>query len=87
MHATRYVDIFMVGANVTSWRPSSSGTSRTTLQLEYAPIPAGATSLMEKVALNAGSSKQGKARLASLVSKCVVAMGCSVPSSSVYVDR
>ena len=37
----------------------------------------------EKTAFMSGSSKQGKARLASVDSKCVVASQCSAPSGSV----
>ena len=60
--------------SATSRRPSSSGVSAVTRELEYAASPAGATSVTVNVALNDGSSKQGNARRASVASNCVVAI-------------
>ena len=45
------------------------------------------TSVMPKTALKSGSSQHGNARRQSVACICVVAMTCSVPSSSRYVLR
>jgi len=45
------------------------------------------STVTEKVALNAGSSKQGKAARAKVASNCVAVMFTVAPLSSLYVDR
>ena len=81
--ATRYVDITMVGANRTRTRPSPSGSRSVSAVLDTASRPSATTSVVAKVALNAGSSKQGKARRASVDSNWVAAMVRGIPESSV----
>src|SRR5262245_18676712 len=72
--ATRYDDIFGVGANtMVCWVGAGPGVSDTTLPFEIAMSPRSMVTVNENVALNAGSSKQGKARRASVDSNCVTA--------------
>ena len=72
--ATRYVDIFGVVENrTTCLAPPDAGVSEMTRPFEIALSRASIVSEMSKVALNAGSSKPGKARRASVASSCVTA--------------
>src|SRR4051812_3030641 len=72
--ATRYVDIFGDLENVSVCLPAPGpGLSSTMRPLEMAVSAASIVAVMENVAFNAGSSKQGNARRASVGSNCVVA--------------
>ena len=55
--------------------------------LETVNKPLGTSSVIENTDLNSGSSKQGNARLASVLSNCVVPILWSTPLSSLYLDR
>src|SRR5260370_1439162 len=69
--ATRYVDIFAVSENFNVCFPvAGPGVSDTMRPLEMAVSPLSTTSVMSNVALKAGSSKDGKARRASVFSNC-----------------
>jgi hypothetical protein len=73
-NATRYVDIFGVRANCTVCSPTAGpAVSETTLVFEITISSFGATMVVSKVALYAGSSKDGNARRASVGSNCVTA--------------
>ena len=85
--ATRYVDIFMVGAKLTVRWPLPRSVFEVTGELEYAARWLGTVRLTWNVALKDGSSQQGKARRASECSNCVVAIMCETPSTSVNVER
>ncbi|KAJ1440285.1 hypothetical protein B484DRAFT_443501, partial [Ochromonadaceae sp. CCMP2298] len=54
--------------------------------LDRAVRCAGSRTLTVKVALTPGSSQQGKARLASSASNCVLAMTFFLPLASTYSD-
>src|SRR5437773_9102046 len=70
--ATRYDDIFGVVENVTvCCEGDGPGVSDTTLPFEMAMSPRSIVSVIAKVALKAGSSKDGKARRASVDSNWV----------------
>src|SRR5262249_16432535 len=72
--ATRYDDIRGVGENtIVCWVIAGPGVSDTTLPFEIAMSPRSTVIVSEKVALNAGSSKQGNALRASVDSNCVTA--------------
>src|SRR5205807_8136940 len=72
--ATRYVDIFGVVENFNVWLEGDGpGVSEMTLPFEIAMSPRLTMSVTAKVALNAGSSKHGNARRASVDSNCVTA--------------
>ena len=73
----------MVGAKLTLTRPSVSGSRPVSAVLDTARRPSSTTSVVAKVAFSAGSSKQGKARRASVDSNWVVAMVWVSPASSV----
>ena len=77
----------MVVANRTRRLPSGSVVSSTTEPLEKAARASSTTRVTSKVAFSSGSSKQGKARRASVDSIWVVAMVCSVPDPSTKVER
>ena len=79
-NATRYVDILIVSPNSTRTRPSPSDVRSTSGPFESATRPSATTSVIEKTALNSGSSKQGKARRACGASNWVAASMRSVPS-------
>ena len=65
--ATRYDDIFAEVENfIVCCVIAGPGTSEITLPLEIAVSPRSIVSVMAKVALKDGSSKQGKARRASV---------------------
>src|SRR5947209_8785972 len=72
--ATRYADIFAVVANFIGcgWA-AGPGVSERTLPFEIATSPRSTVKVSANVALNAGSSKQRNARLASVDSNCVTA--------------
>src|SRR4026207_805159 len=72
--ATRYDDIFGVVANlIVCCVGSGPGMSDSALPFEIAVSPRSMVSVTAKVALNAGSSNEGKARRASVASHCVTA--------------
>src|SRR5262245_4238618 len=72
--ATRYDDILGVVENRTvCWCGRGPATSDTTLPFEMAMSPRGTVRVTANVALNAGSSNDGKARRASVDSNCVTA--------------
>ena len=72
--ATRYVDIFGDVANVSVCRSGAGpGVSDSRPPFEMAVSPRSMVSRTAKVALNAGSSKHGNARRASVDSNCVTA--------------
>ena len=73
----------MVVAKLTRTLPSSSVSRPVSAVLDTASRPSSTISVVAKVALSAGSSKQGKARRASVDSNWVVAMVWDAPSSSV----
>ena len=83
MKASRYVDIFGVGAKRISFVPSLAGVSASGMVLDTAVSSDGMRRVSSKVALAAGSSQQGKARRASVASNWVAAMLRSAPSASV----
>ena len=85
--ATRYVLITIVSANVTATVPSARGTRSISGPLDTASRCSATTRVMPNTALKSGSSQHGKARRQSVDSICVVAMTCSVPSSSLNVLR
>ena len=72
----------MVSAKRTATRPSSVGRRSTSAALARAVRPSSTTSVTPKVALQSGSSQQGKARRASVASNWVVAMVWVSPSTS-----
>ena len=81
-NATRYVDIFMVGAN--RMRCLSPTLSTLTIgEFEMASRSGSTIIVTSKTALRSGSSKQGKQRRASTDSNWVVAMVWVSPSSPV----
>ena len=68
--------------------PAPTGASSTTGAFEYALQPGSSTtSVISKTALRSGSSKQGKARRASVDSIWLVAMVRLVPDASTKVLR
>ena len=72
--ATRYDDIFGVVENfIVCCVIAGPGVSDSTLPFEMAVSPRSIVSVTAKVALNAGSSKHGNARRASVDSNCVTA--------------
>ena len=77
----------MVVAKLTLTRPSSKDVRAVSAVLETASRPSCTTSVVVNVAFSAGSSKQQKARRASVDSNWVVAMVWVSPESSVKVDR
>ena len=85
-HATRYVDIFMVGAKSNRVRPSSRSVRAVSAPFDTAVRPASHVRLISKVALNSGSSQQGNARRAYGASNWVTAM-YSVRPSTVNDER
>ena len=72
----------MVSSKDTSRQPLPAGVSEMMGALETAYRSSGTMRVTPKTALKSGSSKHGKARRASVLSNCVVAMTCSLPSSS-----
>ena len=87
MNATRYVDIGMVSAKRTAWRPSGRSSSAISGPFEMASRSPGATIVTAKTALKSGSSQHGKARRQSVACIWLVAMVCSTPSSSLKRER
>src|SRR3989442_2065035 len=78
--ATRYDDIFGDVANFTVCCVTAGpGVSDSTLPFEMAVSPRLMMSVILNVALNAGSSKHGKPRLASGGSHCVYAQPPALP--------
>ncbi len=77
----------MVSPKRTRRPPPGRATSSTSGPLEYASRPSGTSRVTEKTALRSGSSKQGKARRASVASNWVVAMTWATPASSVNSER
>src|SRR5262249_23991130 len=72
--ATRYDDIFGVGENaMVCWVGAGPGVSETSLPFEIAMSPRSMVTVGVNVALYDGSSKQGKARRASVDSNWVTA--------------
>src|SRR4029079_17861051 len=72
--ATRYDDIFGVGEKVmVCTARDGPGRSAVMRPFEITVSPRSAVTVTENVALNAGSSKQGNARRASVDSNCVTA--------------
>src|SRR4051812_42294888 len=72
--ATRYDDIFGLLANFSVWRrPPGPGVSDSSAPFEIAVSLSSIVSVTENVALNAGSSKHGNARRASVDSNWVTA--------------
>src|SRR5215210_8010557 len=72
--ATRYVDMRGVVANfIVCWVTAGPATSDSILPFEIAVSPRSIVTVTANVALNAGSSKQGKARRASVDSNWVTA--------------
>jgi len=67
------VDIFGVRAKIWVCLPAPAGESESMLVFEMTVSPASTVSETSKVALSAGSSKQGKARRASVDSNWVTA--------------
>ena len=72
----------MVSANTTRSVPSPTGVRDISAPLDTASRFESTTSVTPNVALRSGSSKHGKARRASVDWNWVVAMVCSVPSST-----
>ncbi len=73
----------MVSSNCTRLRPSPSEVTDTSAPFETTKRFSSISTVTEKTAFMSGSSKQGKARRASVDSKCVVAIHWSTPSGSV----
>jgi hypothetical protein len=68
-------------------KPSGPPEILDTGMLERAVYPSGTTAVMEKVAFIRGSSRQGKARLASVASNWQVAIGRGAPAASLPTHR
>src|SRR3989344_996527 len=83
-NAKRYVDITGVFSNVTRLSFPLAMKDEAGI-LDNAVIPTGTLSVTEKVAFLAGSSQQGKHRLASVASNCVAAPQCFCPFNSYEV--
>ena len=79
--------ITIVSANRTATRPSPASSRSISGPLDTAVSVGSITSVMPKTALKSGSSQQGNARRQSVACIWVVAMTCSVPSSSLNVER
>ena len=77
----------MVSAKTTRSVPSPRGVRDTSAPLETARRSSGTTSVTPNEAFMSGSSKQGKARRASVDWNCVVATVCSTPSAPTSVLR
>ena len=61
MNATKYVDIFIVSANITRRRPSPMASLDNSPAFDSAVRPSGTTNVTENTALNSGSSQHGNA--------------------------
>ncbi len=79
--------IGIVSAKRTTSLPSPRSTRSTSGPFDTAVSAGSMTSVIEKTALNAGSSQQGNARRQSVACICVVAITCGLPSASVKVLR
>jgi hypothetical protein len=86
-NARRYVDIRIVGANLTASFPTPAGRVPATAVLEIAASASSTMSVTSKTALKPGSSQQGNARLASVASNCVTASVAATPSGPLTVLR
>ena len=61
--------MIIVSPKRTRLPPDASGSSETTDQFDQTPRPSGTSTVIENTAFRSGSSKQGKARRASVGSK------------------
>ena len=86
MKHSRYVLITIVSSNVMARLPDAITVSCLTGSFETAVSPGATISVTEKTALKSGSSQHGNALRASVACNWVVAMVCTSPASSVYVD-
>jgi len=77
----------IVSAKRTRCVPFGIGAVSTTGLFEKAARPGGTSRVTPKTAFRSGSSKHGKARLASVASNCVVAIVRMTPSRSTKVER
>ncbi|MCL5285675.1 MAG: hypothetical protein M1313_08030 [Nitrospirae bacterium] len=81
------MDIRGERSKTTVSKPSGPGVRLRSGMFESAVYPSGTTAVMAKVAFMRGSSRQGKARLASVASNWEVAITRGRPSASFPVHR